>query len=278
MSVYPLVFQLGPVEITGYGIMVAIGFLVAGWAMQEELKRRGYSDTYAWDVVMGAVIGGIVGAKLWYAGLHGLHTLTSRSGMVWYGGFLGGVAAVVAVSSWRRVPLRFTMDLTAPGLAVGYALGRVGCFLVQDDYGVPSSVPWALAFPEGRPPTIARTLALWDVELPAGTNPADLLAVHPTQLYEAAAMLFVFWLLWRWRAHRHAMGWLAGVYFVLAGAERFLVEFLRAKDDRLLGDFTLAQVTSLAVLSVGVMLWIRWRRDDGTRLTPLPPVLRREPQ
>lgn len=274
MTVYPLVTSIGGFEITGYGLMVMVAFFVAGWAMQQELKRRGFSDVYAWDVVMAAVVGGIVGAKLWYAALHGAPTLMSRSGMVWYGGFLGGVVAVIGMGRWRRVPLRFTMDLTASALAAGYALGRAGCFLVQDDYGRPTSLPWGLKFPEGLPPSTAQNLALWGVEIPPGTHPTEVLAVHPTQLYEVAAMLLVFWFLWRLRAHRHAMGWLFGLYLALAGVERFLVELVRAKDDRLLGDFTVAQATSVGMMLVGAIVLWRWWKDDGMRVEPVPRVLR----
>lgn len=275
MSVYPLKIQLGPLLLTGFGFMMAVAFFVAGWAMQRELERRSLGDAYAWDIVFAAVIGGIVGAKLWYAALHGdAGSLFSTSGLVWYGGFFGGVAGV-ALNGWRRgIPLRFTMELTAPALAVGYALGRVGCFLVQDDYGIPTDVPWAMRFPQGLPASTAGNLAAWGIELPPNTSPFDVLAVHPTQLYEVTAMLAAFWLLWRLRAHRHAMGWLFGAYLALAGSERFLVEFVRAKDDRLLGPFTLAQAASLAIVLFGVALLALWWRDDGKRLEPVPAVLR----
>ena len=276
MTVYPLVVSIGGFDITGYGLMVMAGFFVAGWAMQQELTRRGFSDVYAWDIVMAAVIGGIVGAKVWYAALHGAQTLFSRSGMVWYGGFLGGVAAVIGMGAWRRVPLRFSMDLTAPALAVGYALGRIGCFLVQDDYGRPTDLPWGLKFPEGLPPSTAQSLAPWGVEVPANTPPTEVLAVHPTQLYEAGMMLGVFWLLWRLRAHRHATGWLFGLYLSLAGVERLLVEFLRAKDDRLVGAFTVAQVTSVTLIVAGAILLWRWWEDDGFRVGPVAEVLSRQ--
>src|SRR5438128_4210996 len=159
MTLYPLVFRLGPLTVTGYGLMMMAAFLLGGWAMQKELRRRGMSEEYAADVVVAAVIGGIIGAKVWYAVLtRDVAALLSRGGMVWYGGFLGGVAAV-ALNSWRRrVPTRFTMELTAPVLALGYAIGRVGCFLVEDDYGMPTTLPWGLRFPNGLPPTTAGNL------------------------------------------------------------------------------------------------------------------------
>jgi phosphatidylglycerol:prolipoprotein diacylglycerol transferase len=260
MTVYPLVLHLGPIEITGYGIMMMVGFLMAGWVIQRELRERRLNEGYAADVVLAAVIGGILGAKLWYVALNG-GPLLSRGGLVWYGGFVGGTAAVLLQGAWRRVPTRLTLELSAPALALGYALGRVGCFLVQDDYGVPTSVPWGMRFPEGLPPTTASNLAThFGAELPAGTSPGAILAVHPTQLYEVAAMLLVFALLWRLRHHRCGVGWLFGIYLVLAGTERFLVEFLRAKDDRLLGPFSLAQGASVAALALGAVLMARWSR------------------
>ncbi|MDH5195974.1 MAG: prolipoprotein diacylglyceryl transferase, partial [Gemmatimonadota bacterium] len=266
-TVYPLTFSLFGFEITGFGILMMLAFLVAGWVMQLELQRRGLNPEFSADVVVGGVIGGILGARLWYMALHG-GPLLSRGGLVWYGGFLGGVIAVVAMGWWKRVPLRFTFELAAPALALGHGLGRVGCFLVQDDYGMPTTMPWGLKFPQGQPPTTAAALAQWGIEIPAGTPPSTVLAVHPTQLYEVAALLFIFWLLWRLRRHEHAVGWLFGAYLVAIGVERFLVEFVRAKDDRFLGVFTLAQATSIVLLIVGLAL-MRWlRTPDG--FTPRP--------
>jgi phosphatidylglycerol:prolipoprotein diacylglycerol transferase len=267
MTLYPLVFQLGPLTITGYGLMMMVAFLLAGWAMQQELHRRQMNEEYSADIVVAAVIGGIVGAKLWYVALtRDPGALFSRGGLVWYGGFLGGVAAVI-LNGWRRkVPLRLTMDIASPALALGYALGRVGCFLVQDDYGIPTTLPWGVKFPKGLPPTTAGNLQqMFGVKLPPGTQPWDVLAVHPTQLYEVAFMLTVFWIMWRMRAHRHALGFPFAVYLVFAGVERFLIEFLRAKDDRVLAGFTIAQATSVGLIIAGVLLAARfWKPDNFT--------------
>ncbi len=255
MTVYPLTFHVGPLEITGFGIMVMMGFFMAGLVMQTRLRELRLNEQFGWDVVMAAVIGGLIGAKLWYVALHGdVARLLNRGGLVWYGGLIGGTLAVILNGMRLKIPSRFTFELAAPGLAMGYALGRVGCFLVQDDYGIPTSVPWAVRFPEGLPPSTAANLAAWDVPVPADAAPLDVLAVHPTQLYETAIMLFVFWLLWRMRDHGRGTGWLFGLYLMLAGTERFLIEFLRAKDDRYVYGFTLAQVTSVAVVSIGALL------------------------
>lgn len=264
MTVYPLVFQLGPLQITGYGIMMMVGFLAGGWVMQRHLRQLRMNEDYAADIVVAAVIGGVLGAKLWYVGLtQDLNAIASRSGLVWYGGFIGGSFAVV-FNGWRRkVPIRITAELVAPALAIGYALGRIGCFMVQDDYGVPTSLPWGFRFPQGSPATTAQNLsAQFGVPVPDGVGPLEVLAVHPTQLYEALAMMAVFALLWRMRNHGKGMGWLLGVYLALAGFERFLVEFLRAKDDRFLAGFTLAQAASLALCVAGVIVMQRLSRAD----------------
>lgn len=268
MNVYPLIFQLGPLQITGYGIMMMVGFLAGGWSIQLDLRRRGYNEDFAADLVVAAVIGGVVGAKLWYVALtQDPGALFSRGGLVWYGGFIGGTLAVM-FNGWRlRVPTRVTAEVVAPSLALGYALGRVGCFMVQDDYGVPTSLPWGLRFPEGAPPSTAQNLATqFGIELPAGTSPFEVLAVHPTQLYEATLMLLAFYFLWRMRSHGHGAGWLMGLYVALAGSERFLIEFLRAKDDRILGAFTVAQATSLLLVMAGVLLMVRFAKKVDIKI------------
>jgi phosphatidylglycerol:prolipoprotein diacylglycerol transferase len=271
MTIYPVSLQLGPLTITGYGVMMMVAFLMAGWAIQLDLRRRGLSEDFAADVVFAAVIGGIVGAKIWYVLLTGdWDALIRRGGFVWYGGFLGGVAGVLATSRWKRVSARWTMELTAAPLALGYALGRVGCFLVNDDYGIPSTLPWAMKFPEGLPPTTVANLKQMHVAFPVDADPFQVVAVHPTQIYETALMLLAFAWLWRLRDHRHGVGWRFGVYLVLAGAERFLIEMVRAKDDRLLGPFSLAQATSVLLVVAGVWVLARLREPDPV---PVPAAL-----
>ncbi|HEU5304033.1 MAG TPA: prolipoprotein diacylglyceryl transferase [Gemmatimonadales bacterium] len=262
MTIYPFVIHLGPLEITGYGLMLMVAFLMGGWLIALQLRQGHLKEDYAADIVAASVIGGIIGAKLWYVALTAdPGALLSRGGLVWYGGFIGGALAVI-LNGWRlRVPLRWTMQLVAPALAAAYALGRIGCFLVNDDYGRPTDLPWGVKFPEGLPPSTAENLKnLFGIPVPAGIDPGTVLAVHPTQLYEAAAMLAVFALLWSWRKRGRPIGWLFGLYLVFAGIERFLVEILRAKDDRFLGPFTLAQLTSVLVVLVGAFLMHAWRR------------------
>ncbi len=267
MTIHPFKIPLPffPHELTGYGLMMMVAFLMAGWLVALELRRRQLAEDYSADMVAAAVIGGIIGAKLWYVALtRDPGALFERGGFVWYGGFLGGTAAVI-LNGWRlRVPLRWTMQLVAPALAAAYGLGRVGCFLVNDDYGRPSGLPWAVKFPEGLPPSTAGNLhQLFGVPVPAGIAPGTVLAVHPTQLYETALMLGAFFVLWAWRKQDRPVGWLFGMYLIFAGIERFLVEILRAKDDRLLGPFTLAQLTSVILVGVGVYILSAWRGEPN---------------
>ncbi|MFN2316503.1 MAG: prolipoprotein diacylglyceryl transferase, partial [Gemmatimonadales bacterium] len=219
-------------------------------------------------VVLAAVVGGVIGAKLWYVVLtQDMGALFSRGGLVWYGGFLGGVIAVALMGQYRKVPVRWTMHMTAPALAAAHGLGRAGCFMVGDDYGRPTEAFWGVQFPDGLPPTTAGSMnAMFGIPIPEGMDPATVLSVHPTQLFEVVLLLGAFMLLWAWRTKPWGTGWLFGAYLVLAGVERFLIEILRAKDDRFLGVFTIAQLTSVILVVVGVTLILRLK--DAGRAEP----------
>ena len=278
MTVYPLVLHIGSLSVTGFGLMMMLAFIMSGWAIQLELRRRGLDEEYAADIVIAAVLGGLLGAKIWYWILTG-GSLFSRGGFVWYGGFLGGVLGVIFTSWRRRVPIAFTADLVAPALTLGYAIGRVGCFVVGDDYGRPSTLPWAVKFPEGLPPTtVGNMQTQLHVAFPAGTDPALLVAVHPTQVYETTIMLLATAWLWKHRDHRHATGWLFACYLVIAGVERFAIEFLRAKDDRVLNGFTIAQVTSVGLVLVGVYLLLKLKAPSAVSFQPSALVKKAVPQ
>ena len=268
MTVYPLVIHAGGFTLTGYGIMMMLGFLVAGWVYSRELRRRGFDSAIAWDTVVLGVIGGLAGSKLYFAiSVGNLAAAFTGGGLVWYGGLAGGVAAVFAYMWLKKLPIPVLLDAVSPALAVGYLLGRVGCFSVNDDYGLPSRLPWAMAFPRGAPPSTAANLRdLFHAAIPAGVPPGQVLTVHPTQLYEIALTLVVFWLLWQWKEHRHAAGWLFGVYLVLSSVERIVAEIFRAKDDRVLGPISVAQILSVALILFGALIMRRASRETS----PLP--------
>jgi len=234
---YPTFFRIGTFEVTSFGVMVAIGALVGLWVFGRELSRSRL-PTSGSDAAMAGVFGGLVGAKLLWVVEHLGESpfkdlLLSRGGMSWFGGLVGGVATALVFMRRLRLPVLATLAAATPALAIGHAIGRIGCFLVGDDYGRPTDLPWGVAFPRGLPPTDMR--------------------VHPTQLYEMAALLFVSWLLIRWRRHGVADAIVLGRYLVLAGAIRFAIEFIRV-NERILGPLTLAHLVSLALVIAGVAL------------------------
>ena len=268
----------GPITITGFGIAVVLGFLIGQYVGERELARRGHPDEPVGDVVIGGLIGFLIGAKLYYAVVMGdWGAVFSRGGFVFWGGLIGGTAAGMLVLIAKRGSLWRMFDVAGIGIAAGYAVGRTGCWAVGDDYGRPWNSPLAVAFPQGAPPSTARNLQQqFDIEIPPGVSPDTVIAVHPTQLYETALGLLMFFILWRLRDHKHAEGWLFGLYLILGGAERFLVEFLRAKDDRILGPLTVAQAISIGLALLGVAI-MAWRRSPGPGApgiyaapTPLP--------
>jgi phosphatidylglycerol:prolipoprotein diacylglycerol transferase len=156
--------------------------------------------------------------------------------------------------------------VVAPALALSYALGRIGCFLVGDDYGRPTDSWVGLAFPNGQPPSTAGNLRrAFGVQVPAGIPDGQVLTVFPTQLFETGISLLIFFTLWRLRFRDRKPGWLFSLWLVLAGAERLFVEFFRAKDDRFFGPLSLAQVLSLGLIVLGA--WLMSRLGGGTTET-----------
>jgi phosphatidylglycerol:prolipoprotein diacylglycerol transferase len=241
--VQPEIHVLG-VTVQSFGLMLALGFIVAGVLAGVYLRELGRPVDWSYEMVFAALAGGIVGARLWWVAGNwsqargdALGSLLSGAGLVWYGGALGGALAVMAWARRRGVLDLVTLDVAAVPLAAGYAIGRIGCQLAGDgDYGSDWNGPWAMTYPHGTVPT---------------TVP-----VHPTPVYETLAMGLVAILLWRHR-HRWRPGTLFALYLVLAGTERFLVEFVR-RNAAVLAGLTQPQLISLVLIAAGGgWLWMR---------------------
>ena len=246
---YPTIIDFGPVGIHSYGLMLATAFITSVFVIQHELKRRGFVPDVAATIVVAAAIGGIIGAKIYAALLDGritLSELTSTSGLVWYGGFIGGFLGILIVIVRSPNPTLATIDIIGPTLLLGYGIGRIGCLLAGDgDYGPPSDLPWAMAFPNGTVPTDER--------------------VHPTPIYETLISFTFFGILWSQRRKLEMNpGMLLGASLILLGVERFFVEFWRLTP-RVLGWMTAAQLFSIVAFIAGIII-IFWSRSR-------PPVI-----
>jgi phosphatidylglycerol:prolipoprotein diacylglycerol transferase len=169
-----------------------------------------------------------------------------------------GAVGACALTIWiKKRPFWRYADVAGIAIASGYSVGRTGCWAVGDDYGKPWNGALAVAFPNGSPPsTVADMVGAFKMHFPPGSDPNALLSVYPTQLIEVALGFVMFLILWRMRDHTHREGWLFGVWCVLAGVERFLIEFLRVKDDRFttLGGLSMAQAIAIGVVLVGLVI------------------------
>jgi len=239
---FPELLRIGDFQITSFGAMVAISFLVAFWVSWIEFERKGISRQLHEHVFIVCVIGGVLGAKLLFLIenvplsniiSHPKHYLLLRGGLTFYGGFFLALIAVLAVIKRHKESFWKVLDALAPSLAIAYATGRIGCFLVGDDYGIGSNLPWATPFPKGSPPTL---------------DP-----VHPTQLYETIIMSLVFVVLWKIRKNKKPVGWLASIYLGLAGLERFFIEFIRDTTESPISGLSVAQIMALFLIIVGAL-------------------------
>jgi phosphatidylglycerol---prolipoprotein diacylglyceryl transferase len=247
--------DIGGLELQTFGLMFALAFLAIGVVIARRFKELGKPVDWAYEISFAALVGGLVGARLYFIVENYddvkddlLGNIFSGAGLVWYGGAIGGAIAVLAWGAWRGFFGLKLLDLCAAPLALGYAIGRIGCQVSGDgDYGKAWDGPWAMAYPDGSEPTTED--------------------VHPTPIYETLAMGLVALVLWHWR-DRFRPGILFALYLVFAGLERFLVEFLRRNPDSVAG-LTTPQVQSLVlVVAGGVWLLVAGRREGGLRAAP----------
>jgi phosphatidylglycerol---prolipoprotein diacylglyceryl transferase len=238
--------QIGPLDLQTFGLCFALGFLAAGLIVSRRFQELDKPADWTYEMVFAALIGGLVGSRLDYVIQNWdkvsddlLGNIFSGSGLVWFGGLVGGAIGVILWARWRGFLGWQLVDSAAVPLAVGYAIGRIGCQLSGDgDYGTSSDLPWAMSYPDGTVPTTDE--------------------VHPTPVYETLAMGLAGALLWRLR-DRFAPGVLFGLYLMIAGVERFLIEFIR-RNDEVVAGLTQAQLIALVLLGLGAAI-VAVRRD-----------------
>ena len=238
---YPYLAEIGPITIGSFGVMVALAFLSALLVLKAEFRRKGIATDLAESLITGAMIGGLVGAKLYfvffetpsdYSWRQTLDVLFSGSGVTFYGGFVFAAVTAIVIIRRRKAPLAIVADALGLALALGYAIGRIGCQLAGDgDYGKPTDLPWAMSYPDGVVPTLEK--------------------VHPAPVYETLIGLGTFGFLWLLRKYIAMPGMLFSLYLVLANCARFAVEFVRINPP-VIGALTAAQLISLVLVVAGV--------------------------
>ncbi len=237
---YPILLEIGPFKLHAYGVALVCAFYVDYYLLYRELKRLNYEPKIATDIILWGAIGGIGGSKIWYL-LENISqvmadpvgTIFSGYGLVFFGGLVGGTLGVTYVLVRNKLDWLTFSDIVAPLLILGYAIGRTGCFMNGCCYGLNTDLPWGIHIPH----------------LPAGVH------VHPTQLYEFALGLSIFFILWRLRLKIKITGQLFFTYFILAGTERFLIEFIRINPKYLWG-LSGAQLFALLLVATGAFfLW-----------------------
>jgi len=232
--------HIGHFQLPTFGLMLWLAAVAGAFVMDRNFKRAGI-DADAVGMVAVAALLGIVGAKLWHVidtpiefREYGWKVLYDSAGFAWYGGLLFGISALMFQGWWAKIGMLRTLDLAAPAAAIGYGVGRIGCFLSGDGcYGLPTTLPWGMSFPNGIEPTLQR--------------------VHPTPLYELGAGLVIGLWLWRRGGKPHGTGAIVGQYLMLSGIARFLVEFVR-RNPRILWELSNAQLASAGSVLAGVAL------------------------
>ncbi|MCX7930364.1 MAG: prolipoprotein diacylglyceryl transferase [Chlorobi bacterium] len=277
----PILFNLGPITVYSFGLMMALAFLTANWLFSRRARQLGWSEKFVSAITFIALIGGIIGAKLFHLLEYPeiflrdpIGAVFSGEGLTFHGGLIIAAISIGVFVKRKGVPFFVLADALAPSLILAYGIGRIGCQLAGDgDYGIPSKLPWAMTYPNGTVPTLSHiNLELrqkYEQMYPGEPVPSDI-AVHPAPVYETLASVLIFFILYRLQQrNQHPDGWLFALYLVLAGLERFLVEFIRLNPTY--GGLSQAQWVSLGMIVCGaILLMVRSTRapSQAARSTP----------
>ncbi|MEX2116565.1 MAG: prolipoprotein diacylglyceryl transferase [Bacteroidota bacterium] len=268
----PVLFEIGPITLYSYGLMLALGFVTASMIMSVEYKRRKLPKELSGNITLIALISGVVGAKLLYVLEHWKHFLAdpglmfSPGGLSYFGGFLLATACIWWYANRKKLSFLLVADATVPALMLGYGVARLGCHFAGDgDYGFPTSLPWGTDYSGGTmPPSEAfRNFPEITGQFAGGVVPDNTLC-HPTPVYELLLCAMFFAVLWNYRTRITTTGGMFMLYLVLAGIERFLIEFLRI-NPRIFAGLTQYQLLAAGLVVVGIIGW--WMLS---RKTPVP--------
>ena len=263
---YPVIYDFGNINIFGfefnpvinsYGFMLMMAFYTCYYFLNKDLKRLGYDSNLSGDIVFAAAVGGILGSKIYYlienfdrviADPTGM--IFSGAGLVFLGGLMGGTLGVTFVINKNNLSWITFADIVAPLLILGYAIGRIGCLLVGDDYGLPTHLPWGIEFPNGLPPSTYSIFQTYYPWINLDNFEPGVPSVHPTPIYETIIGGLIFYYLYQKRTSVTIVGSLFFTYLILAGTERFIVEFLRVNEKFFIG-LSGAQVISILMITIG---------------------------
>ena len=275
---FPVIYDFGPINIFGFqfdlviysfGLMLVLAFYSCYFFLNYDLKLLGYDEKLASDIIFWSAIGGVVGAKLYYllenidkVILDPIGMIFSGSGLVFLGGLGGATFAVTIVLKFYDVSWLKFANIIAPLIFLGYAIGRIGCFLVGDDYGIPSKVPWAVSFENGIPPTSYDVFERYYPWINISGFEEGLLKVHPTQIYEACICLILFIIIWKFRQNPKIKSKLFFLYLILAGIERFFIEFIRTNEKYFLEIFSGAQIISFLLFAIGIYYFLYYEFEE----------------
>ncbi len=267
----PRLFQIGPFTVYGYGLMLALGFIAGSYLFVNEFKRRKLDPNIANNITLIALAAGVVGSKILYL-LENIPSFLADpvgmtfnpGGLTFYGGFLLASLSIFLYGKKKNIKFFTIGDAIAPGLMIGYGIARIGCHLAGDgDYGFPTTLPWGTDYSKGTyPPSIAfRDFPEITSRFPGGIVP-DTVLCHPTPVYELIICALMCWFLWSIRKKTAPIGKLFMMYLVLAGVERFFIEFLRPNPRYILG-LSEAQLIAIVLMSIGTFGW--WKLSSSSQ-------------
>lgn len=262
----PTLFMIGPIPVRGYGLMLAIGFLIATYVAGRRAEKRGIPSQMIFDLCLCILIGAVLGARIFHVLQHP-NTYSSfwdlfkvwEGGLAYYGGFILSVAAALAYIRWRKLSTGKVFDIVAPSLMLGTGIGRIGCLFAGCCFGKPTSLPWGITFPEYSAAWYAYGMKL--------------VKVHPTQIYSSLSLLSLFVILILLQRYARYPGQLFFITALMYSVHRFLIDFLRFYEpEERIGSLATSQVVSIIaiVIVLAAMIAIAvWRaRHTESLQTP----------